>query len=394
MAATLVPGRGVIHCGRVAHQPRLLQCVGQYPVKLIPTRVHSPANRQTRPLCATEPQWTGQSCAVYIVTYGGGIVHGDRIQLDIHIDPGVGLTLLTQGSTKVFRARKPHVAAQALQLKAAPPPAAAPGVASLLPTSDTTPALYSSQYATITVAPGGCLVYLPSPVTCFRGSRYVQRQQITLQSPRSSVVFLDWFTGGRSSRGELWEFDLYNSINTILLNDRPIFKDAVHLSDRFQAIPDHTASMPSPTLTTLDGTIASVISPTASQGTSTFSSSTKGRALQNTFAERLHPFQCFAILVILPGASACLAQVRQDLLAFQMQDKISGAADPSFRRPSTTGDNVDVVYSVSDFEQDGVIGVAVRLSAMYTEAITVWVRQHLAALEPAIGSNIWSSMMA
>ncbi|KAJ1978403.1 hypothetical protein H4R34_003218 [Dimargaris verticillata] len=394
MATSIVPGHGVVHCGRVAHQPKLFQCVGQYPVKLIPTRVHSSANRQARPLCASEPQWTGQSCAVYIVTYGGGIVHGDRIQLDIHVDPGVGLTLLTQGSTKVFRARKPHDAAIALQPKSAQPPSATPGTTSLLPTTDTAPALFSSQYATITVAPGGCLVYLPSPVTCFRGSRYVQRQRITLQSPRSSAVFLDWFTGGRSSRGELWEFDLYNSINTVLLNDRPIFKDAVHLSDRFQAVPDHTACAPRPTLTTIDGTIASAMSPDADLDTPASTSSSSTRPLPNTFAERLHPFQCFAVLVILPGASACLAQIRQDLLAFQAQDKISGAADPSFRRPPTAGGNAAVVYSVSDFEQDGVAGVAVRLSAMYTEAITAWIRQHLAALEPVIGGNIWTSMMA
>ncbi|RKP35743.1 UreD urease accessory protein-domain-containing protein, partial [Dimargaris cristalligena] len=173
------PGQGHIHCGLVAGQPTLFQCSGKYPLKLVAPRTIA----------------SSAAAAVYILTYGGGIVHGDRINLSVQVDPGAVLTLLTQGSTKVFRNRD----GEALQ------PEVPPELS------------YSLNQLTATVAPGGCLVCLPSPVTCFKESRYLQNQRIELQDATSGLVLLDWMTSGRHSCGESWQFDLYNSTNTIYL---------------------------------------------------------------------------------------------------------------------------------------------------------------------------------
>ena len=40
-----------------------------------------------------------------MITYGGGLVHGDHIRLKVKVGPKVGLLMLTQGTTRVFPKR-------------------------------------------------------------------------------------------------------------------------------------------------------------------------------------------------------------------------------------------------------------------------------------------------
>lgn len=42
------------------------------------------------------------------------------------------------------------------------------------------------------------LLMLPSYVTCFRGSSFIQKQIYHLEDPTSSLICLDWFTSGRT----------------------------------------------------------------------------------------------------------------------------------------------------------------------------------------------------
>ena len=53
-----------------------------YPLKLLSPRVHVP-----------------RSAIAYMLTYGGGLVSGDRVSVSIDVDSGVSLLLLTQVST-------------------------------------------------------------------------------------------------------------------------------------------------------------------------------------------------------------------------------------------------------------------------------------------------------
>ncbi|CAG8633583.1 7473_t:CDS:2 [Diversispora eburnea] len=52
---------------------------------------------------------------------------------------------------------------------------------------------------------------LPGPTTCFQSADYSQYQKFKLEDDISSLIVLDWFTSGRMSRGERWEFANYKS---------------------------------------------------------------------------------------------------------------------------------------------------------------------------------------
>jgi urease accessory protein len=168
----------------------------QYPLKLV-----SPA-----PL-RTEDQLIH---TVYLLTYGGGLVAGDAIDLHVVIEKTTRLVLLTQGSTKLFKS----------------------------PGRD----VVSKQCMTANIAPGSALCYLPDPVQPFEKSCFEQKQVYNIQVPSSgfsatgSLCILDWVSNGRPANGEDWSFFHYGSKNEIFLCDpggkqRLLLRDAMLLND-------------------------------------------------------------------------------------------------------------------------------------------------------------------
>ncbi|KAJ2770799.1 hypothetical protein GGI18_005152, partial [Coemansia linderi] len=180
-----IPGAGNVDCRVVAGQLR--QSVSSaYPLKILAPHAGPPLDDR-------------HPAVSYLMSYGGGIVHGDRIHVNARVGSKCALVLLTQGSTKVFRPK--------------------PG------TSEQT-----FQTIIIDVEPDALLCLLPDPVTCFKDAMYNQRQSVTLHSPTtSSLVLLDWMTSGRMSRGERWDFGKYFSVNVIRTPDRVVVRDALLL---------------------------------------------------------------------------------------------------------------------------------------------------------------------
>src|SRR5579859_6026690 len=83
-------GKGHIVLSRFDEDKQVLSSLSfQYPLKLI------------------SPRLAGQPCtSVFMMSYGGGLVGGDQIDLSIRVEKGCKLALLTQGSTKIFKQRK------------------------------------------------------------------------------------------------------------------------------------------------------------------------------------------------------------------------------------------------------------------------------------------------
>jgi urease accessory protein len=141
------------------------------------------------PLRLLNPRNTGTSAWVYTATYGGGLLGGDAIELDVDVAQGASALLATQASTKVYRS-----------------------------------ACGASQRLRARVSDDSLLVLLPDPVTAFAGSRYTQEQRIDLE-PGGSLVLVDWVTAGRVAAGERWRFDGYTNrmfvrrASTLLLHD-------------------------------------------------------------------------------------------------------------------------------------------------------------------------------
>ncbi|KAJ3102982.1 hypothetical protein HDU96_009438, partial [Phlyctochytrium bullatum] len=162
-----------------------------YPLRLISPTPH-PSKRSHR--------------SVYMLSHGGGLLSGDCIHLYIKLTGPCSLSLLTQGSTKVFKKPRHGTAGR----------------------SDDG----ARQHLRMMVATGALLCILPDVVSPFADSSYFQEQIIDLESKGSSLLLLDWFSAGRVSRGEIWDFSRYESRIRIFVDRKiEIFRDSWLLED-------------------------------------------------------------------------------------------------------------------------------------------------------------------
>ncbi len=187
-----VPGQGHIVAKLLPNKVSALESINyQYPLKLI-----SPA--------ATADQ---KSVLVFLLSYGGGLVGGDQINLSIEVKPGAKLSIVTQGHTKVFQS--------------------------------TTPDIITRQELHVRVGAGAALCLLPDPVQPFERSVYEQVQIFKLAS-RASLCLLDWVTQGRVARGENWSFTRWTGRNEVwttngatTANPRLLVRDAIILDGSY-----------------------------------------------------------------------------------------------------------------------------------------------------------------
>jgi urease accessory protein len=168
----------------------------QYPLKLIAPDPHTSAGPSHHTVTL-----------VFLLTYGGGLVGGDKISLDVSLEENTRLVLVTQGSTKIFKSPARSVV--------------------------------SAQTLNVTIAKDASLCYLPDPTQPFSESVYEQRQTF-LVDPHgtSSLCVLDWVSEGRRARGESWTLWSWMARNEIRefpqeksKRSRLLLRDAVMLSD-------------------------------------------------------------------------------------------------------------------------------------------------------------------
>ncbi|GAA0161692.1 hypothetical protein LIER_17946 [Lithospermum erythrorhizon] len=173
---------GKVVVEKVADKSTVTRCFSKYPLKfIIPRKVGS---------SQIDAVW------IYTITYGGGIVSGDSISIDITVGEGCTTVLTTQASTKVYKSVGSKRSDQVLQAS---------------------------------IGANSLLVVIPDPVTCFASSRYSQLQMFNIAS-ESSLLLVDWITSGRHESGEKWDFSLYKSSNQIFMgDDNPIFLDTILL---------------------------------------------------------------------------------------------------------------------------------------------------------------------
>lgn len=135
----------------------------------------------TAPLRFVRPTFPGsRAAAVCLVTFGGGLVDGDAIALELVVEPGATLVVFTQSTTKAFR---------------------------------------GTTEQSIRAEVHGTLVLLPDPVACFAGARYRQRVDVTLHGEGSAVV-LDGLTSGRAAFGERWDMSRVDLATTVRAGSR------------------------------------------------------------------------------------------------------------------------------------------------------------------------------
>lgn len=176
--STSKPGHGSIVVEILPPDTPVLKTVSyQYPLKLIAPEPLPPPDVDST---ANPPRLVH---TVYLLTYGGGIVAGDTIDLDVQLDHKTRVLLLTQGSTKIFKTDDPQVV--------------------------------SHQRMNVYLKQGAELLYLPDPVQPFAHTAFSQSQFYHLDSGEGSLCVCDWVTSGRSARGENWDIYEYKSRNEV-----------------------------------------------------------------------------------------------------------------------------------------------------------------------------------
>ena len=150
------------------------------------------------PLRVLVPRHRDRSAWAFLATYGGGLVAGDRIEVNIDVGPGAVAMVATQAETKVYRSPSGSECAQVLRAQ---------------------------------VARGGSLVLLPDPTSPFAGARYVQEQYFELDEG-ASLLYLDALVAGRTARGERWAFEGYRSRTELRVRGTLLLGDALVLGPR------------------------------------------------------------------------------------------------------------------------------------------------------------------
>lgn len=227
------PGHGNIHITLLPPSiPSFSTLSYTYPLKLLPSTPHvlvsdpnyqpvkqdeqsvdptSPTTPPTSPPTSLRPNSVP---LVFVVTYGGGLLAGDRITLNICLDSCTRLTVATQGSTRVYKI--PLSSPEDRQKNPAPNPVNHENNSSsrstLLPSPS--PGFTSRQDLHVRIGPNAGLWLAPDPIQPFADSLYAQNQIFEVENG-ASVGIIDWVTEGRRARGESWDMNGWKGRNEI-----------------------------------------------------------------------------------------------------------------------------------------------------------------------------------
>ncbi|KAL4889571.1 UreD urease accessory protein-domain-containing protein [Aspergillus ambiguus] len=194
------PGTGELEIRTFCGSSSISTISSTYPLKLV----------------ATPCRPTDKAVLVFMMTYGGGLVAGDSVNLNIRVRSKARLALLTQGSTKLYKTPSKSIC--------------------------------SRQNLNVTMEDEAALLLLPDPVQPFKDSAYNQYQLFDVHHPSSSLLVLDWISKGRAARGEAWGFSEWKGRNDIwslpvgnsgtkkrlLLRDSLVLDKSLSLGQHFQ----------------------------------------------------------------------------------------------------------------------------------------------------------------
>ncbi|KAN0069358.1 urease accessory protein UreD [Elaphomyces granulatus] len=194
------PGNGQVVLGLLSPSiPTLTTLTYKYPLKLLSrTPAFTPESSVLPAAAATKP------VHLYLLTYGGGLLPGDHIDVSITLCPRTRLVVTTpQGSTKIFKTAGALAGQQQNRWK-----------------EEEDDDDKSRQTLDVHIGSEAALCYLPDPSAPFKDSRYEQVQTFTVDGnqtgdKRSSLCVLDWVTQGRASRGENWDFHSWKGRNEV-----------------------------------------------------------------------------------------------------------------------------------------------------------------------------------
>ncbi|KAJ6102257.1 hypothetical protein N7486_004684 [Penicillium sp. IBT 16267x] len=229
------PGQGNVVLSLLPpNNPTLTTLTYKYPLKLVP---RAPGFIPEPDPAALSDNCPSMPVHLYLLTYGGGLLPGDHIEVSIKLDPRTRMVVTTpQGSTKIFKTDS-TTNSNFNVIK---------GHRKKLPANESISDM-SKQSLDVKIGRQAALCYLPDPSVPYKDSRYAQVQTFTVDASakgdqRSSLCVLDWVTQGRTSRGENWNFRFWKGRNEVWASDektgksRLLLRDSVILDDESEAI--------------------------------------------------------------------------------------------------------------------------------------------------------------
>jgi urease accessory protein len=133
---------------------------------------------------------------VHMHNLSGGVLGGDRLELEVHAGAHARAQLTSTGATRIYRRREGL------------PPAI--------------------QRTSIKVHEHGLLEYLPDPLIPFAGSRYCQDTRIEL-AEGAGLFWWETVAPGRDAAGEVFAYDLLQISLDLRALDRPIALERLRL---------------------------------------------------------------------------------------------------------------------------------------------------------------------
>ncbi|PAY23236.1 urease accessory protein UreD [Dietzia natronolimnaea] len=132
----------------------------------------------------------------YLMSTGGGVVGGDRLDIDVRLADRSHAVITTQAATRIHRMD----------------------------------AGYATQNVTLTLGAGAVCEWVPDPLIPYAGSRFQQSLRATV--PEDAVLMVsDVLTAGRVARGERWAVDaLVSRVELARPDGTPVVVDATRIA--------------------------------------------------------------------------------------------------------------------------------------------------------------------
>ncbi len=144
--------------------------------------------RSAGPLRLLTPR-TGDAAWIVTSSYGGGLVDGDRVALEVDVEAGATCVVTSQAAQKVYRGA-------------------------------------SSQTTTVRVHAGATALVVPDPVVPFRGATFTQRTRVE-RAADASLALVDCITAGRIAYGERWVADRVDTMLELVCAGDRVLLDRV-----------------------------------------------------------------------------------------------------------------------------------------------------------------------
>ena len=136
---------------------------------------------------------------VHLNNVSGGVLAGDRLNLDVEVQAGAAAQITTTGATRLYRHRAG--------------------------------ATDSEQRARFLIGDGALLEYLPDPVIPYAGSRHTQRTEIRLGC-ESILFWWEVLAPGRLAAGERFAFEQLRVQSEVYAGVRPVLREDYLLKPR------------------------------------------------------------------------------------------------------------------------------------------------------------------